>query len=252
MLMVCHHLNPRVPGGPGVRRVPDPGDDDRGRGRAARHGRAVDHVVGRPGDGPDRRGDHPHLAGRARDEGTVAALSAAAPADNERARRYVAKYTINPAIAHGIDHEVGSVEAGKLADLVLWDPRFFGIRPRVVIKGGALVVGSARRPERLDPDAAAGADAARRWSRRRVPTTAVTFVAPAALDDGLAGRLGPPSPARWRSRRPGTSARREMVNNDALPRSTSTPRRSRSTSTANGSRRLPAETLPLAQLYSMF
>src|SRR5690606_22687794 len=61
------------------------------------------------------------------------------PADNERARRYVAKYTINPAIAHGISHEVGSVEAGKMADLVLWDPRFFGIRPAVVMKGGALV-----------------------------------------------------------------------------------------------------------------
>src|SRR5204862_6848154 len=54
------------------------------------------------------------------------------PADNERARRYVAKYTINPAIAHGIDHEVGSVETGKLADLTLWDPRFFGVRPSVV------------------------------------------------------------------------------------------------------------------------
>ena len=50
-------------------------------------------------------------------------------ADNERAKRYVAKYTINPAIAHGIDDEVGSVEPGKLADLVLWDPRFFGVRP---------------------------------------------------------------------------------------------------------------------------
>jgi urease subunit alpha len=57
---------------------------------------------------------------------------------NERLRRYVAKYTICPAIAHGIDAEVGSVEVGKLADLVLWDPAFFAIRPRMVIKGGAI------------------------------------------------------------------------------------------------------------------
>src|SRR5262249_39113833 len=56
--------------------------------------------------------------------------------DNERIRRYIAKYTINPAIAHGISHEVGSVEAGKLADLVLWRPEFFGVKPEIVIKGG--------------------------------------------------------------------------------------------------------------------
>lgn len=59
-------------------------------------------------------------------------------ADNHRARRYVAKYTINPAIAHGIDHVVGSVEIGKLADLVLWEPKFFGVKPHLVIKGGQI------------------------------------------------------------------------------------------------------------------
>src|SRR5213076_2489860 len=56
--------------------------------------------------------------------------------DNARARRYVAKYTINPAISHGIAHEVGSIEAGKLADLVIWKPAFFGIKPEIVLKGG--------------------------------------------------------------------------------------------------------------------
>src|SRR5690606_39523423 len=57
------------------------------------------------------------------------------PADNLRARRYVAKYTINPAVAHGIDAYVGSVEPGKVADLVLWEPKLFGVRPSVVMKG---------------------------------------------------------------------------------------------------------------------
>ena len=59
-------------------------------------------------------------------------------ADNHRARRYVAKYTINPAVAQGLDGEIGSVEAGKLADLVLWDPAFFGVKPHLVIKGGQI------------------------------------------------------------------------------------------------------------------
>ena len=58
--------------------------------------------------------------------------------DNFRIRRYIAKYTINPAIAHGIGHIVGSIEVGKLADLVLWRPAFFGIKPELVIKGGAI------------------------------------------------------------------------------------------------------------------
>jgi urease subunit alpha len=66
--------------------------------------------------------------------------------DNARALRYVAKYTINPAIAHGIDEYVGSVKVGKLADLVLWDPRFFAVRPEVVIKGGAMVRGNLGDP----------------------------------------------------------------------------------------------------------
>lgn len=66
--------------------------------------------------------------------------------DNARALRYVAKYTINPAIAHGIDEHVGSVKEGKLADLVLWDPRFFAVRPEIVIKGGAMVIGNLGDP----------------------------------------------------------------------------------------------------------
>lgn len=63
------------------------------------------------------------MAGGSRHEGPVRQAGTSMPADNERARRYVAKYTICPAVAHGIDHEIGSVEAGKMADLVLWDPR---------------------------------------------------------------------------------------------------------------------------------
>ena len=80
----------------------------------------------------------PHLADRGQDEAAArrAAGRRSRAYDNLRVRRYIAKYTINPAIAHGISHEVGSIEVGKLADLVLWKPAFFGVKPELVIKGG--------------------------------------------------------------------------------------------------------------------
>ncbi|MEU1266614.1 urease subunit alpha [Streptomyces cellulosae] len=90
--------------------------------------------------------------------------------DNARALRYVAKYTINPAIAHGIDEYVGSVKVGKLADLVLWDPRFFAVRPEMVIKGGAMVLGNLG-----DPNGS-------------VSTPQPTFLRP-AMADALASQL---------------------------------------------------------------
>jgi urease subunit alpha len=75
--------------------------------------------------------------------------------DNFRAKRYVAKYTINPAIAHGVSKHIGSVEKGKLADLVLWTPAFFGVKPDLVIKGGAIAAAAMGDPQRLHPDPAA-------------------------------------------------------------------------------------------------
>ena len=77
--------------------------------------------------------------------------------DNARVKRYIAKYTINPAIAQGMAHEIGSIEAGKLADLVLWSPAFFGVKPDLVIKGGIDRLRADGRSQCLDPDAAAGA-----------------------------------------------------------------------------------------------
>ena len=76
--------------------------------------------------------------------------------DNFRIKRYIAKYTINPAITHGISHLVGSLEAGKFADLVVWSPMFFGVKPDLVIKGGTIAYRSNGRSECIDSDAAAG------------------------------------------------------------------------------------------------
>jgi urease subunit alpha len=177
-------------------------------------------------------------------------LGTSLPADNERARRYVAKYTINPAVAHGIDHEVGSIEAGKLADLVLWDPAFFGIRPAVVIKGGGIVWAALGDPNASIPTpqpvlmrpaflAAAGAE------------HSVTFVSPAALDAGLAEELG------LRRRLMGVRPTRgigkaDMRNNDALPRIDIDPDTFRIDIDGEEVQPAPASILPLAQLYSMF
>ncbi|KAB8194837.1 urease subunit alpha [Nonomuraea phyllanthi] len=111
-------------------------------------------------------------------------------ADNHRARRYVAKYTINPAIAHGIDHEVGSVEVGKMADLVLWEPKFFGVKPYRVIKGGQIAyaqVGDANAsitiPQPILPRPMWGA------MGRAPAANAVNFVTEHAIQAGLTERV---------------------------------------------------------------
>ncbi|MEU9119041.1 urease subunit alpha [Streptomyces sp. NPDC048506] len=112
-------------------------------------------------------------------------------ADNRRARRYVAKYTINPAIAQGIDAVVGSVEPGKLADLVLWEPKFFGVKPHQIIKGGQIAyaqVGDANAsiptPQPVLPRAMWGA------TGLAPRATSFNFVTQRAIDSGLAERLG--------------------------------------------------------------
>ena len=172
------------------------------------------------------------------------------PADNFRARRYVAKYTINPAISHGVEHEIGSVEPGKLADLVLWDPRFFGFRPSVVIKGGAIVAGALGDPNASIPtpqpvlqrpsfgDAIAG-------------DVSLTFVAPAALADGLGERLG--LRRRLVAVRPTRAVgKAQMINNDALPDISINPETFQIDIDGERVVPQPAERLPLAQLYSLF
>jgi len=111
--------------------------------------------------------------------------------DNLRVRRYVAKYTINPAIAHGISHAVGSVEMGKLADLVLWKPALFGVKPHLVIKGGMIAAAPMGDPNASIPSPQPvhyrpmfGAFGGAR------PATALTFLSQAAIDAGVAGQLG--------------------------------------------------------------
>ncbi|MDQ2583505.1 urease subunit alpha [Saccharothrix yanglingensis] len=115
--------------------------------------------------------------------------------DNMRARRYVAKYTINPAIAHGIDHVVGSVEVGKLADLVLWDPKYFGVRPQLVFKGGVIAWAQMGDPSASIPTPQPV------WSRpmygaapKVAAESSVHFVSPEAMDADLQAQLKTATP----------------------------------------------------------
>ena len=172
--------------------------------------------------------------------------------DNFRARRYVAKYTINPAITHGIAHEVGSIEVGKLADLVLWRPAFFGAKPALILKGGMIVAAAMGDPNASIPTPQPvhyrymfGALGLARAA------TSVSFVSKAGLDGGMAAELG----LRKRlvavagTRRIG---KRDLVLNDYLPQievdaQTYEVRADGQLLTCE-----PAHVLPLAQRYFLF
>src|SRR6266481_3261512 len=138
--------------------------------------------------------------------------------DNLRARRYIAKYTINPAIAHGIAHAVGSVEIGKLADLVLWHPAFFGVKPEVVLKGGFISWAQMGDPNASipTPEPVMMRPMFGDFGKARL-TSGITFVSQAAMDRGLGERLklGRRLEAVKRCRGIG---KRAMVMNDAAPK----------------------------------
>ncbi len=174
-------------------------------------------------------------------------------ADNVRARRYVAKYTINPAIAQGLSHEVGSVEPGKLADLVLWDPAFFGVKPDLVIKGGAIVMAAMG-------DAGASIPTPQPVHARpmfgqlggALAATSITFLPQLALDDGIGQRLGLRrilSPVRDTR---GGIGKRSMIGNDAMPHIEVDPETYEVRADGVLLTCEPATVLPMAQRYFLF
>ncbi len=158
MLMVCHHLDPAIAediafAESRIRRETIAAEDILHDIGAFSMMSSDSQAMGRVGEVIIRTWQTAH---KMREQRGALGLDTAR-ADNARVKRYIAKYTINPAITHGIAHRVGSVEVGKLADLVLWKPAFFGVKPSLVIKSGMIAVGAHGRSERLDPDAAAGA-----------------------------------------------------------------------------------------------
>jgi urease subunit alpha len=172
--------------------------------------------------------------------------------DNFRARRYIAKYTINPAITHGVAHEIGSIETGKLADLVLWRPAFFGTKPAMIIKGGMIVAAPMGDPNASIPTPQPvhyrlmfGALGAARAA------TSVSFVSQAALDDGIGARLG------LRKRLAAVAGTRrlgktDLVLNDYLPHIDVDPQTYEVRADGALLTCEPAAVLPLAQRYFLF
>lgn len=192
MLMVCHHLDKSIPEDVAfaesrIRRetiaaediLHDMGafsiiaSDSQAMGRVGeviiRTWQTADKMKKQRGPLPEEQGDN----------------------DNFRARRYVAKYTINPAIAHGLSHEIGSIEEGKRADLVLWDPAFFGVKPEMVLMSGTIVCAQMGDPNASIPTPQP-VYSRPMWGAygRSVEHSAVTFVSAAAQADGLRDKLG--------------------------------------------------------------
>jgi urease subunit alpha len=173
-------------------------------------------------------------------------------ADNFRALRYVAKYTICPAITHGISHEVGSIEVGKLADLVIWKPAFFGVKPETILKGGLIACANMGDPNASIPTpqptmyrpqfAAHG---------RAIAATSVTFVSAASLESGELNGLGL-SKRLVAVKNCRAVTKRDLPFNDALPKITVDP--DTYTVTADGVelRCEPLSVLPMAQRYFLF
>ncbi|SEG59902.1 urease. Metallo peptidase. MEROPS family M38 [Thermomonospora echinospora] len=258
MLMVCHHLNPSVPedlafAESRIRPTTMAAEDVLHDLGAISMIGSDSQAMGRIGETVIRTWQTAHVMKARR--GVLSwgnGTRSPEPADNLRARRYVAKYTINPAIAHGLDGEIGSVEPGKLADLVLWDPAFFGVRPAVVVKGGVIAwaaMGDANAsiptPQPVLPRPMFGAAPA------VAAGTSLHFVSQAAVDDGLAEKV-----AVRRALVPVKDTRRigkaDMPLNDALPRIEVDPDTFTVTIDGDEVEPAPATELPMAQRYFLF
>jgi len=254
MLMVCHHLDPRIPEDVAfaesrIRKetiaaediLHDLGafsiiaSDSQAMGRVGeviiRTWQTADKMRRQRGRLPEETGDN----------------------DNLRARRYVAKYTINPAIAHGVSAHVGSVEPGKIADLVLWSPAFFGVKPALVIKGGSIVAAPMGDPNASIPSPQpvhyrpmfAGFG-------RNGTESAVHFVSRAGLESGMAARLGLQRACLAVENTRGGISKKSMVLNDATPTVDVDPETYEVRADGAVLTCEPAEVLAMAQRYFLF
>jgi urease subunit alpha len=252
MLMVCHHLDSNIPedvafADSRIRRETIAAEDILHDLGAFSMIASDSQAMGRVGEVICRTWQTAHKMKVQR-----GALGEDTTADNFRARRYIAKYTINPAIAHGISHEVGSVEAGKLADLVLWKPAFFGIKPAMIIKGGMIAAAPMGDPNASIPTPQPvhyrpmfGAFGPARED------TCVTFVSQAFMETEIAAQLRlskrmlPVKGCR-------DVTKHDMILNSYLPEMEVDPETYEVRADGQLLTCEPAEVLPLAQRYSLF
>jgi urease subunit alpha len=253
MLMVCHHLSPSIPEDVAfaesrIRRETIAAEDILHDLGAFSMISSDSQAMGRIGEVIIRCWQTAHKM-----KGQRGPLETDSPRnDNLRAKRYVAKYTINPAIAHGIAQQVGSVEVGKLADLCLWRPAFFGVKPEIVIKGGMIAwsqMGDANasiptpQPVHMRPMFASFGGA--------MTATSLTFVSQIALERGI--------PQQLQLRKPTVAvsgirhlSKRDMKLNDALPQMEVDPETYEVRADGQLLTCEPATVLPMAQRYFLF
>ncbi|PCK79242.1 urease subunit alpha [Rhizobium sophoriradicis] len=254
MLMVCHHLSPSIPediafAESRIRKetiaaediLHDIGafsiisSDSQAMGRvgevAIRTWQTADKMKRQRGRLKEEKGDN----------------------DNFRVRRYIAKYTINPAIAHGLSHEIGSVEVGKRADLVLWNPAFFGVKPDMVLLGGSIAAAPMGDPNASIPTpqpvhyrpmfASYG---------KSLTSSSVTFVSQASLDAGLKGRLGVAKELLAVKNTRGGISKASMIHNDLTPEIEVDPETYEVRANGELLTCEPATVLPMAHRYFLF
>ncbi len=253
MLMVCHHLDPSIPEDVAfaesrIRQETIAAEDIlHDMGAISMHG-SDSQAMGRQGEVIIRCWQGANAMKRIR--GSL-------PEDNEksdnfRAKRYVAKYTINPAIAHGISHEVGSIEVGKLADLVLWKPQFFGVKPSLVLKSGVIVTAPMG-----DPNASIPTPQPTHYRPmfgsfgKSCLASSVSFVSQAAFNDGIGERLGLQKPlvAVKNIRNLG---KKDMIHNGLTPQLEIDPQNYQVRLNGEVLWYEPSEELALAQRYFLF
>ena len=253
MLMVCHHLDPAIPediafAESRIRRETIAAEDILHDLGALSMISSDSQAMGRVGEVIIRTWQTAHKMKTQR-----GALAGDGAADNHRVKRYIAKYTINPAIAQGTAPEIGSVEVGKLADLVLWSPAFFGVKPDLVLKSGSIVMAQMGDPNASIPTpqpvhsrpmfAAFG---------RALPESCITFVSGAALDADIGRVLSLSRKLVAVADTRGGIGKRSMVHNDATPHIEVDPETYEVRADGELLTCEPATVLPMAQRYFLF
>jgi urease subunit alpha len=253
MLMVCHHLSPRIPediafAESRIRKETIAAEDILHDLGAFSMISSDSQAMGRVGEVIIRCWQTAHKMKQQR-----GSLPGDVGNDNLRAKRYVAKYTINPAIAHGLSHDVGSIEIGKRADIVIWNPAFFGVKPEMVLLGGSIAAAPMGDPNASIPTPQPVHYRPMFASFGKLRTnSSVIFVSKAALDNGLRNRLGTAKQMVAVKNTRGGIGKKDMIHNNTILNIEVDPE----TYEVRGDGELlvckPATSLPMAQRYFLF